>query len=112
MSFDGECGLGPGTGNDSRLTHRHTCTHTCTPLLTEVHAHAHTQPPGGVSAVAVGFQLPDCTVESADFGISGSQAFSSLSHSLWEEPAVYGTEGGGRSCGWEASEAVGGDPAT
>lgn len=75
--------------------HMHTYTH----ILTQVHVHTHTQYPHGIAAVAVGFQLPDSTAESADFGISGSRAFSSLSHSLWEEPAVGGTEGGRRGCG-------------
>lgn len=45
-------------------THAHMHAHTCRHLLTEVQAQARTQPPGRVSAVAVGFQLPDCTAES------------------------------------------------
>lgn len=85
-------------------TYRHTRLHACTlsshryiyTILTRAHTcthiHTHTQ------STHTGFQLPDSTTESADFGISGSHAFSSLLR-LWEEPAVGGTEGGGRGCG-------------
>lgn len=83
----------------------HTCTHTCTHSLAEVHTHAHTQAPRGISAVVVGFQLPDSPAEIASkfwhFRLS-----SSLSQSLWEEPAVRGTEGGGRGCGWGPSHLI------
>lgn len=76
-------------------THLHTGAHTCTHILT----HTHTEQSHGISAPRLHHR------ESADFGILGSQAFSSLL-SLWEEPAVGGTEGGGRGCGWGPSHLI------
>lgn len=109
VSVGREYGLGAGMG---LRTGTHACTHAHAPH--KAHAHAHTPHTGTHASTHIqthtqsphtGFQLPDSTTESADFGISGSHAFSSLLR-LWEEPAVRGTEGGGRGCGWGPSHLI------
>lgn len=96
------------------LTQVHTHTHICTHVYTWVHTHTHTHTHRHMHAHKLTYTAPTqhfscgCRIsaprlpcrESADFGISGSKGFSSLFRSLWEEPAVRGTEGGRRGCGW------------
>ena len=99
MIFSGGYSLDPRIGK-ALVSYIHTHTHT--------HAHTHTPYSYGILAVTVGFQLP--IFSAARVQILAFQASGKLSapfpHSLWEEPAVSGTEGGGRGCGWGPSRLI------
>lgn len=92
--------------------HTHTCTYARMSIHGYIRTHTHTH--RHMHAHQLTYTAPTwhfscgCRIsaprlpcrESAEFGISGSKGFSSLFRSLWEEPAVRGTEGGRRGCGW------------
>ena len=89
MIFSGGYGLDPRIGTALASYTHHTDADTHIPYSY------------GILAVTVGFQLPIFSAERVQ--VLSFQASGKLSapfpHSLWEEPAVSGTEGGGRGCG-------------